>query len=206
MTRATAALLVFVLCASCGADAETAAGWRMRLDSASAADPARLVERDDGLEVKPGPNATLWRGELKASGRYKLSAKVTHLDSGLHGHAHGAGLVFGGTDVHGADQAYTYFLVRGDGHFLIKTRSGSETADVLGWTLHEAVGVDDDLGIAENQLRVEVGDTEALFFVNGAEVHRCPKASLRVDGQCGFRLVHDLHVSFSPLQIETLEG
>ena len=77
------------------------------------------------VEIKPGPNATLWHRDQKASGTYRLQADVTHLDSGLH--PHGAGLAFGGTDVAGEKQAYTYFLVRSDGKFLIKTRAGDET-------------------------------------------------------------------------------
>src|SRR6266851_4294789 len=39
-------------------------------------------------------------------------------------HPEGYGLLFGGRDLAGAAQRYTYFLVRGDGTFLVKRRNG----------------------------------------------------------------------------------
>ena len=114
--------------------------------------------------------------------------------------AHGAGLMFGGSDLSGAAQAYSYFLVRDDGFFLIKTRRGDSTKEITPWTEHEAVRRGGANGIAKNLLRVDVGTTETRFFINSVEVHRGSNASLHTDGLFGFRMVHDLKVRFADLR------
>lgn len=165
--------------------------------------PNRLLVDGENLEVRPGPNATLWHPTHTGSCSYRLSAQVTHLDSGLH--PHGAGLVLGGTDIEGEDQAYTYFLVRSDRHFLIKTRAGKDTHDVVPWTEHAAVGPENQRGVTDNHLAVEVGAEHTRFLINGEEVHRAKTGSLPTDGRAGLRLVHDIHVRFGPLELEELE-
>jgi hypothetical protein len=196
-----------VLLLACGsdvaADREVLPGWSVRLDEPTARSaPQRFREHPDAIEVTQGPNATLWSTGQRASGAYRLSTEVTHLDSGLH--PHGAGLVFGGSDVERPSQSYTYFLVRGDGHFLIKTRKGEDTVDVVPWTPHDAVAVEDAAGVTRNSLAVEVGGSETVFSVNGREVHRAPTADLPTAGAFGLRLVHDLHVRFDKPRLETL--
>ncbi len=180
-----------------------AGGWTQQLDDATEDSPAsRFVIDADTVEATQGPNACLWV-PVVADGNYRLSATVTHLDSGLH--PHGAGLTFGGTDVHGTAQRYTYFLVRGDRHFLIKTRAGEDTADVVPWTEHEAVAAEDDEGLMENRLAVEVRGAEVVFSINGTEVHRGARDDLPSDGRIGLRLVHDLHVRFTVPVVERLD-
>lgn len=202
-------LIALVALTACGGDPPAptdavAAGWQPRHDDAEqASDEGRFFVHQDGIEVRPGPNVSLWHPERTATGNYRLSADVTHLDSGLH--PHGAGLVFGGSDVHGDDQRYTYILVRCDRSVLIKTRTGSGSAVVLPWTEHAAVAPEDDQGVTKNRLAVEVRADEVRFLVNGTEVHRAPRQSLAVDGQFGFRLVHDLHVRFGAPQVERLD-
>lgn len=205
MRRTGVLTFLGVLLSACGAEASKyrdalSMGWFARLDEIDAKnDPVRFAEIDGGLEVKPGANATLWREGKTATGAYRLSTEVTHLDSGLH--PHGAGLAFGGTHIEGDAQAYTYFLVRGDGQFLIKTRDGAETGDVVSWTPHDAVSAEDAMGTTENRLSVEVGTAETRFLVNGSEVHRAANAVLHTEGRYGYRLVHDLHVLFGQLRI-----
>ncbi len=195
--------------AACGArEAEPrivlARGWVPRFDTeAQAIDAPRVIEHADGLEVKPGPNLCLWHPEHSVSGRFRLSVEVTHLDSGLH--PHGAGIAFGGSDVFAAAQRYAYFFVRCDGYFMIKARAGDETPDVVEWTKHAAVSREDEKGFARNRLTVEARAEELLFFVNGTEVHRHKRSELPVDGQYGFRLVHDQHVKFGTPVVERLE-
>jgi hypothetical protein len=201
----TAAGVLLTACGSEVAGDRAALGphWSVRLDEADARSaPQRFREHADSIEVTQGPNATLWHTAQRATGAYRLSTDVTHLDSGLH--PHGAGLVLGGSDVERPSQSYTYFLVRGDGHFLIKTRKGDKTADVVPWTQHEAVAVEDEAGVTRNRLAVEVGERETVFAVNGREVHRAPTAELPTEGHYGLRLVHDLHVRFRKPQLETL--
>ncbi|MEM7200156.1 MAG: hypothetical protein AAF628_07815 [Planctomycetota bacterium] len=205
-TLVTLALTAMLLVPAC--DPERAArsstvGWTVRLDEPEATgDSARVSGDGVTLEVRPGPNATLWHADRRATGTYRLAADVTHLDSGLH--PHGAGLAFGGTAVDGDQQAYAYFLVRGDGHFLIKIRNGEDLKEIVLWTEHAAVSKEDTKGVTANHLAVEVGAEQTRFFVNDTEVHTTPTADLPTDGQFGFRLVHDLHVRFGEPTLSTL--
>ena len=171
------------------------AGWVPRFDDfETAADTNRFIEHEDRLEVKYGSNVSLWPPDCQATGEYRLALPVTHLDSGLH--PHGAGLTFGGTDTGGDNQRYTYFLVRNDQSFLIKGRNGTESTDIVPWTKHDAVAVDDEEGHMHNVLEVTVQGDEVVFAINKQVVHRQPQADLAVDGQYGVRLVHDIHVVF----------
>lgn len=173
-----------------------ATGWSARLDAVNNSKSEVLVftDRGDGFVATNGPNATLYRPELSVRGRYSLSTTVNHIDS--HGNPHGAGMFFGGSDLAGTDQAYTYFLVRENGSYLIKTRQGKITAEVKTWTRHAAVKA------GKNQLRVVVGASETRFLVNQVEVHRAPNTGLHLAGLYGYRMVHDLTLYFSPLVCE----
>lgn len=180
-----------------------AAGWIARFDDFERDEDAeRFFEHRDYLEVKHGSNVTLWHPRYTASGNYRLSVDVTHLDSGLH--PHGAGLTLGGTDVEADDQRYTYFLVRNDRNFLIKTRSGEESQDIVSWTQHDAVAAEQADGVMRNRLAVEVLSDEVRFLINATEVHRQPRQDLAADGLHGVRLVHDLHVHFGTPSVESL--
>ncbi|MEC7584731.1 MAG: hypothetical protein VYE77_10465 [Planctomycetota bacterium] len=179
------------------------AGWIARFDDFETdADANRFVEHRDNLEVKHGSNVTLWHPRYETSGDYRLSVAVTHRDSGLH--PHGAGLTFGGRDVQAQGQRYTYFLVRNDRHFLIKTRTGEESQDIVSWTEHDAVSPEQADGVMTNELTVEVQGDEVRFMVNGTQVHRQARKDLFADGLHGVRLVHDLHVRFGNPVVVTL--
>ncbi|MFY9341532.1 MAG: hypothetical protein WAT39_03520 [Planctomycetota bacterium] len=157
--------------------------------------PGRITPLpSDGVEVQAGPNATLWRRDAGVTGAYRLAARVTQRNTGPH--AHGAGLVFGGRDVDGENQSYTYFLVTGDGTFLVKTRDATSTAILVSWSQHAAIHTENADATATNDLAVEVGPTTTRFLVNDKEVHRAPTATLKTDGLYGCRLVHDLRVKF----------
>jgi len=86
---------------------------------------------------------------------------------------------------------YSYFLVRGDGSFLVKRRQGAETPVVRDWTQHPVIRRDGDEVGQPNRLEVAVSDTVAVFRVNGAEVARVPSAELSVRGLAGVRTAHE---------------
>ncbi|MCR9245075.1 MAG: hypothetical protein NXI31_08580 [bacterium] len=179
-------------------------GWTVRFDNPDYdAEPTRFVQDERGLEAQPGPNACLWHPARTVHGNFRISVDVAHLDSGLH--PHGAGLAFGGTEVDGDNQRYTYFLVRGDRHFLIKTRSGDATTDVVSWTEHEALTPEDESGRTKNRLAVEARTDTVVFYVNGKPVHSAKRATIPTAGQHGYRLVHDLHVRFDDPIEEALD-
>jgi hypothetical protein len=107
------------------------------------------------------------------------------------------GLVFGATGLEGpeAGQSYSYFMVRGDGSFLIKQRKGAATPVVRDWARHPAIRRDaGELG-RPNLLQVSVVDGLVLFHINGVEVARLSEADVSVRGRAGVRVSHDVDLA-----------
>jgi hypothetical protein len=157
---------------------------------------------DGTLLITTGPHVIAWDPAAPAlRPPYTLSATFHKRTGRLH---EGIGLLFGGSGLDGAETAqdYSYFLVRGDGSYLIKRRQGAGTPVVRDWTLHPAIRRDADGSGRPNQLQVAVGDSVAVFRVNGAEVARVPVAQLSVSGAVGVRVAHDLELEVSGFQVE----
>lgn len=149
----------------------------------------------DSLVMTTGPHSILWdaaAGELAPP--YTLRATLTKREGRLY---EGVGLLFGGSGLEGPEsgQVYSYFLVRGDGSYLVKRRQGAETPVVRDWTAHPAIRRDDEGRGRPNQLEVRVGEAEVAFLVNGAEVARVPAGELSVRGRAGVRAAHDVTLS-----------
>ncbi|MDQ3388864.1 MAG: hypothetical protein M3483_05105, partial [Gemmatimonadota bacterium] len=122
----------------------------------------------------------------------------------VHGRLHeGYGVVLGGDPLDAAEneQRYTYFLVRGDGSYLLKRRSGAETPLIRGWTFHPAIGRDTEEGGETNRLTVRVGAAEVSFQVNGEEVARIPSGEIDVRGIPGLRVAHDIELRVSDFRV-----
>ncbi|HET7233142.1 MAG TPA: hypothetical protein VFJ16_24240 [Longimicrobium sp.] len=145
----------------------------------------------DSLSVETGPHTILWpAGEHELAPPYTIRASFEKRRGRLH---EGYGILFGGSGLQGpeAGQVYSYFLVRGDGSFLVKRRQGAETPVVRDWTQHPAIRRDVDETGRPNRLEVAVSDTVAVFRVNGTEVARVPTAELSVRGLAGVRTAHE---------------
>ena len=180
------------------AEAET---WR--------ANPAGAGIRVEGgaLVLETGPHTILWRGggeELAPP--YTLRATLEKRSGRL---SEGVGLLFGGSGLEGPEsgQVYSYFLVRGDGSFLVKRRQGAETPVVRDWTAHPAIRRDGEEGGRPNELEVRVGLSDVAFVVNGQEVARVPAADLSVRGRAGVRVSHDVQLAVSGWRVShTADG
>ena len=158
--------------------------------------PAEGVTLTPGspLVVETGPHALLWeKGAPDLAPPYTVRAEMRKRAGRLH---EGYGIVFGGTGLEGGEdaQSYSYFLVRGDGSFLVKRRSGAQTPVVRDWTRHPRINRDTDNSGRSNVLEVQVGADSVTFAVNGAEVARVPSAELAVQGRAGLRVAHDVVV------------
>ena len=112
--------------------------WQVRIDaSTSATDPDDTPEieftpmGDTGFHYVGGPAGTLWRPGQTASGDYTLSATFTQNVPASHTSFYG--LVFGGSDLGEPNQRYLYFQIAQNGTFLIKERTGDETAGPGRW-------------------------------------------------------------------------
>ena len=170
-------------------------GWEMRFDRSGTPDSAvSFVTMEPGWHVTTGPRVILYDPLMVASGTYQVRTTI-HLFRSPPREAFG--LFIGGSDLQGADQSYTYFLIRGDGHFLIKQRQGLETPTLQEWTKHEAIvpheGGDDPV---TNVLAVNVGATSIEFFINGVQVTSVGTEGVQTSGIVGLRVNHrlDIHV------------
>ena len=94
----------------------------------------------------------------------------------------------------GANQKYTYFLIRQDGKYLIKKRAGAATPTITNWTDSAAVKKADATGKMANELSIKVAADKVSFLVNGTEVGSAPLADVDASGIAGFRVNHNLNV------------
>ncbi len=178
---------------------ELAEGWMGRTDRGQNFDNVRFSDEGGTLDISVGPAIVLYRPENMAHGSYTASGTFEQLSS--KGHGHGIGLIVGGDDLQGPNQVYTYFLVRGDGYYIIKTRTGSETFELAPWTPHGSIHQSDDAGHATNDMSVEVGAEDVIFKMNGQEVHREKTADIYTDGVWGVRLNHNLDMRIKNLAL-----
>lgn len=172
------------------------AGFALRLDRADAvAADFRAMTMDDGVHVQTGPAGVLYdENNSVASGDYTLSATFTEIGAPPN-HREGLGLIFGGSDLQGEGQAYSYFLVRADGRYIVKTRMGAETMNVTdSWVESSAIAAATAEEDVTNALEVQVMGDMVHFRVNGTEVTTVPAADLSVYGIAGVRINHNLNV------------
>ena len=180
--------------------AQSPKGWKVRADrSTSATDPdgagsIKFVTEGSGFHATNPQAAVYWNPANTASGAYTLKGTFTLMKPS--GHTNYYGLVFGGTDLEGAQQKYLYFVVAQNGSFLIKSRDGDATANVVGRTPNEAVKKPDESGKSTNALEVRVGADKIDYVVNGTVVQSTPKsgATANTDGIYGIRVNHLLEV------------
>ena len=180
--------------------AQAPKGWRMRVDrSTEASDPdaagdIKFVTQGSGFHATNPQAAVYWNPSNTASGAYTLKGTFTLMKPS--GHTNYYGLIFGGSGLEGADQKYLYFLVAQNGTWLIKSRDGASTANVVGRTPNDAVKKPDDTGKSTNALEVRVGAGKVDFVVNGTVVNSSPKtgALAKTEGIYGIRVNHLLEV------------
>jgi hypothetical protein len=189
---------VVVLLAVVPLAAQTPKGWRVRSDrSTSASDPdaagnIKFVTMGSGFHATNPQAAVYWNPANTASGTYTLKGTFTLVKPS--GHTNYYGLIFGGSDLEGAAQNYSYFLVAQDGTWLIKRREGESTRDVSPKAPSDAVKKPDASGKSTNALEVRVLPDKVDYVVNGTVVHSTPKTAVKTDGVYGIRVNHLLEV------------
>jgi hypothetical protein len=181
--------------------AQSPKGWMVRADrSTSASDPdgagtIKFQTMGSGFHATTPQAAVFWNPANTATGNYTV--KGTFVLQKPSGHNNYYGLVFGGSDLDNAKQAYTYFLIAQDGTWLVKKRNGdADTQNVVAKTANDAVKKPDASGKSTNALEVRVAADKVDFVVNGTVVHSMPKAGLKTDGIYGIRSNHllDVHI------------
>ena len=185
--------------------AQAPKGWKMRVDrSASASDPdapgtIKFMQMGSTLHAVTPQAAVFWNPANTASGNYTLKGTFTLMKPS--GHTNFYGLVFGGSDLEGPKQSYTYFLVAQDGTWLVKKREGEVASDVIKKTPNDAVKKPGADGKSTNALEVRVGADKIDYVVNGTVVQSAPKAGVKTDGTYGFRSNHLLEIQVDGLAV-----
>jgi hypothetical protein len=179
-------------------------GWQVRADRANAQmQNVKFVTVRGGYHVTLGPSVILYNPKQRAEGAYRARATFTQTKAPQHLEAYG--LLVGGQNLDAENQDYLYFLVRGDGKFLVKHRAGAETHTLFNWTEHAAVKRADAAGKATNTLAVEATQAGARFLVNGTEVAKLPRVEqLNTEGVVGLRVNHNLDVRVSGFAVEPI--
>lgn len=165
------------------------AGWMARPDRGDAS-AVHFIAMGPGFHVHPGTAAILYRESDKVAGRFHTIVKFAQTQAPSH--PEGYGLFFAGADLQGAGQKYTYFLVRGDGKYLVKTRDGAQTASVVDWTDSDAIAKQDEAGKCTNTLEIDATGAKVAFIVNGKKVYEMDAPNR--GGVVGLRVNHNLDV------------
>ena len=153
------------------------------------------LEGSEPVRVETGPHTLLFPADnAPVSPPYTVRATLQKERGRLH---EGFGVLFGGQSLDAPEeqQQYSYFLLRGDGSFLIKRRDGASTTVVRDWTRHPAIPRDTEEGGQPAGVAVHVGPTEVQFEVNGEQVATVPTAELLTRGAAGIRVAHDVQLS-----------
>jgi hypothetical protein len=176
-------------------------GWRWRFDRPNAVDSTLSFQTvAPGWHITTGPSGILYNPAQTASGAYRVETRIFLFQPSDH--AEGFGLFVGGQNLTGAEQSYTYFLVRKDGRFMIRQRTGATTRDVVPWTPNAAITAHPgDTSNVRNDLAVQVAADSVRFAVNGTTVSTLPRGAVPTDGQVGLRVNHGLNLHVSKLEI-----
>jgi hypothetical protein len=195
-------LLVLAVGLAVPVAAQAPEGLKVRIDqSTDAQDPdntpeLKVMSMGKGFHVVGGPAGTFWDPKNTVSGNYTVRATFNLMQPSNHTNYYG--LIFGGSDLEGPGQTYTYFIVAQNGQFQIRTRTGDKVASVhptgRGGVAHDAIQRPGANGQSTNILEVRVMGDTVSYVINGTVVHTTPKAAVKTDGIVGVRVNHMLNV------------
>jgi hypothetical protein len=176
-------------------------GWMARTDEGPITN-VKMQEMAPGWHLTLGPAVILYRPGDHAEGPVHAITKIHLFPSSSH--EEGYGLFFGGQNLQGPNQSYTYFLVRGDGKYLVKRRNGTSTTPVVDWTDNEAITRISAAGPVTNEISFQVGRDSVSFMVNGKTVTTLPASQVDTKGVVGIRANHNLNLHVESLGVHPL--
>jgi hypothetical protein len=176
-------------------------GYIIRTDDAAVppTDAKYTAEAGGSWDVQTGPAHIIYRPGDTASGSYTLQTQIDQLAAPHHPEAYG--VFFGGHNLTGANQRYTYFIVRGNGMYAIKARNGAAARTVVDFTASPSVPTADASGKATYAITVRVAPDSVRFLVNDKPVTAVATSRVDATGIAGIRINHHLHVMVKPLVI-----
>lgn len=172
------------------------AQWNARPDRGTTSQ-IMFKQVGDAFHFTMGPAATFYNSTWTKSGDYQFSVRLTQAKAPTHPISYG--LMIGGSDMAGANQTYTYFLVRNQGEYFIANHEGAQRKVIANWTPHPAIHQQGDDGRQTNTLSIQAQGNNVIFSVNGMEVTRLQKNQIHVDGMNGFRIGHNLDVEIDQI-------
>jgi len=181
------------------------AGWHAHLDRADASlANVRFVPMGSGFHVVTGPAVILWNEANAASGEFTAHGTFGQATAPAHPEAYG--LFIAGSGLEGQSPDYMYFLVRGDGKYMVRHRAANgDLHTIVDWTESPAVHQANAAGQATNTLAVEGGPWGVRYKINGTQVAQWLKADvpyIHADGQVGIRVNHNLSVHVSDFGVD----
>jgi len=169
-------------------------GWWARLDDPKESRTGfKFVTTGTGFQATTGPTVILFDPDEDWEGPYTTKATLALTTPASHQVAYG--VFVGGQDLDTDKQRYTYFVIRQDGQYLIRKRTGATTTNVAGdWAEHAAIRKPDAKGTQTNELAIQVGRDTVVFLANGQTVATQPAKAIDVAGMSGLRIGHGLDV------------
>ena len=175
-------------------------GWNGRADDDAKVEDSKFVAMGSGWHVTTGPAAIYWDGKTASKGPFTATVTIRQTKAPEHPEAYG--IFFMGHDLTSAGQNYAYFIVRGDGKFMVNHRAGGVVHKIVPWTDNAAVNKADAKGVATNTLTVNAGKDSIRLLVNGKQVHALGGDHFgNTDGIVGVRVNHNLDVHITDLHV-----
>ncbi len=180
------------------------AGWQIRIDDKDATryttNDIRFVPMGGGFHITSGPAAIYPGADLP--NEFVLEATFNQTQAPSHPEAYG--LFFSGRDLESSDkQEYVYFLVRGNGQFLINHRAGRDVHKIFDWADNAAINKQDASGKATNKLTVRAGADSVRFLANGRQLAAISRQEIsNPRGKAGLRVNHNLDVHVTGFRAE----
>jgi hypothetical protein len=173
------------------------AGWHARTDRAEAQlSEVHFMAMGGGYHVTTGPAVLLWNPADNATGEFAAHATFNQTKAPTHPEAYG--LFIAGSNLEGPTAEYMYFLVRGDGKYMVRHRAGNgDLHTITDWTASPATHQQNEQGQASNALTVEGGPWGVRYLINGTRVAEWLKTDvpyLTTAGVVGMRVNHNLDV------------
>jgi hypothetical protein len=176
------------------------AGYVVQLDIPGSGQPSYAEDDHGRWEVHTGPAHILYSTADVAQKKYSVTATFEQVEAPAHPEAYG--IILGGSDLdQPAKQRYTYFIVRGDGKYMVKVRNGDDTQTITDWTAHPAIPHQDAAGKAVYGIRIDVDGAVAKVRVNGQPVTMISGPKMPLQGIAGLRINHNLHLIVTRLQL-----
>jgi hypothetical protein len=151
-----------------------------------------------GWEITTGPAHIMYAVGDTMRGEFIVASTFNQMEATAKPEAFG--LFIGGQDMGQPSRRYTYFMVRSNGEYAVKVREGTETRDIIAWTLPRVAARPMEEGRTRYRLAIQVRGDSVRFLRNGAPIATMKTGAVLTDGVAGIRLDDNVHVAVDRLR------